>query len=201
MRFSQSPKYRKHKWMVGLVSLGVLGLGPCKHSQPNAVFMPDMVYSPAIKAQEEGNRLPPQGTVPQGYQAFAYPSQAASVNEAAGRELKNPLKPTPEVLARGKAVFDTYCMACHGPAGEGDGTIVPRFPRPPSLQADKIRGWKDGQIFHIVSVGRNLMPSYATQVEVGDRWAAIHYIRALQRSKHPSAEDLQAATKSARGGR
>ena len=73
----------------------------------------------------------------------------------------------------------------------GDGSIVPKFPRPPSLQSDKVRQWADGRIFHTITIGQNLMPSYATQISAGDRWAIIHYVRALQRAKHPTAEDLK----------
>jgi mono/diheme cytochrome c family protein len=36
------------------------------------------------------------------------------------------------------------------------------------------------------------MPSYASQIAMNDRWAIIHYIRALQRAKHPTPEDVKA---------
>ena len=42
-------------------------------------------------------------------------------------------------------------------------------------------------------MGQNLMPSYASQILPEDRWAIILYVRALQRSKHPTPEDLRAA--------
>lgn len=169
------------------------GLAGCgKHSKNNFIYMPDMVYSPAIKAQEEGSMRPPvKGTVPRDFQP--YPAAYVADPELAGRELKNPLRATQKTLERGKVMFETYCLVCHGPAGEGDGTIVPKFPRPPTLQSEKVRGWSDGRIYHVVSAGQNLMPSYASQVAPADRWAIIHYIRALQRSKKPSAEDIRAA--------
>jgi mono/diheme cytochrome c family protein len=134
-------------------------------------------------------RMPVAGTVPRGFQPYAY----AKDPEAAGRELRNPLPRTEEVLKRGQAMFNTYCIVCHGPNGMGDGLIVPKFPRPPSLQSDKVRNWPDGRIFHTVTMGQNLMPSYASQVASADRWAIIHYVRALQRSQHPTSEDLKAA--------
>jgi len=161
-----------------------------RHEQPNVVFMPDMAYSPALKAQEEGSmRVPPKGTVPRGYQSYAYANTAAG----AGAKLKNPLPRTSDVMKRGQATFNTYCLVCHGPAGEGDGTVVPKFPRPPSLQSEKIRTMEDSGIYHIITMGQNLMPSYAAQVAPADRWALIHYIRALQRSKKPTTEDLKTA--------
>lgn len=175
------------KWVPVLI--GVTGLSGClQHEKPNVIYMPDMVYSPAHKAQQEGEmKMPVKGTVPRGFQPYPYGNDG----DVAGKELKNPLKATEQVLARGKHVFNIYCIVCHGPNGEGDGHIVPKFPRPPSLQSDKVRGWSDGRIYHTITRGQNLMPSYESQIANGDRWAAIHYIRALQRSKHPTAEDLK----------
>jgi mono/diheme cytochrome c family protein len=167
-----------------------LVLTGCTHSEPNFIYMPDMVYSPALKFQKEGMMKPVAGTVPRGYGAYPY---AKDQGDAAGRDLKNPFRATHEVLARGQQMYNTYCIVCHGPNGEGDGTIIPKFPRPPSLQSDKVRGWPDGRIYHVITSGQNLMPSYAAQITRGDRWSIIHYIRALQRSKHPTAEDLKAA--------
>jgi mono/diheme cytochrome c family protein len=166
-----------------------VGLTACKHESPNTIYMPDMVYTPALKAQMVGTmRMPVQGTVPRDFE----PYHETDVLQA-GRDLKNPLTPTATVLRRGQSVYNTYCIVCHGPHGMGDGTIVPKFPRPPSLQSDKVRGYADGSIYHVISMGQNLMPSYASQIAPGDRWATILYVRALQRAQHPTAEDLKAA--------
>lgn len=174
--------------LLGLVAF--FATGCLKHDKPNVIYMPDMVYSPALKAYEPGAmRMPVKGTVPRGFAPYAY----ANDPEAAGRELKNPLSATAAVLDRGQTMYNTYCIVCHGPNGEGDGSVVPKFPRPPSLQSDKVRGWSDGRIYHVVTMGQNLMPSYASQVAPADRWALIQYIRALQKSKNPTAEDLKAA--------
>jgi len=171
-----------------LVTALIAGCGKIKHSDNNVIYMPDMVYSPAFKAQEGQMRVPPKGTIPRGFKP--YPAEYL-INEEASVRNQNPLPRTRQVLLRGQDRFNTYCIVCHGPAGEGDGSVVPQFPRPPSLQSAKVRGWADGRIFHVVTMGQNLMPSYAAQVDVKDRWAIIHYIRALQRSKNPSAEDLK----------
>jgi mono/diheme cytochrome c family protein len=64
---------------------------------------------------------------------------------------------------------------------------------PPSLLSEKVRAWPDSRIFHIITRGQNLMPSYASQILPEDRWAAVHYVRALQRAAHPTAADLAAA--------
>lgn len=180
-----------HARLVLAIAFAVLALSSCKHEKPNFIYMPDMVYSPALKAQEEGAmRKPPEGAVSRDY-AGAY-RFAKEENDRAGRELRNPLRATSLTLKRGQKMYNAFCIVCHGPAGEGDGTIVPKFPRPPSLQSDKVRNWADGNIFHVITTGQNLMPSYAAQIVPEDRWAIIHYVRALQRSKHPTAEDIKA---------
>jgi len=37
-----------------------------------------------------------------------------------------------------------------------------------------------GHIFHIISYGRGVMPSYASQIGPTDRWNIITYLRQLQ---------------------
>ncbi len=181
--------FKKFCKNISLLGLLVLFLSACHHEKPNVIYMPDMVYSPALKAQQEGVRLPVPGTISRDFIPYPYKNNP----EGAGRELKNPLMPTRQVLVRGQHIFGIYCIACHGASGEGDGTIVPKFPRPPTLHSEKVRNWSDGRIFHTISVGQNLMPSYASQISAGDRWAAIYYVRVLQRAKHPTSEDLKIA--------
>jgi mono/diheme cytochrome c family protein len=183
---------RKNARFAFLMVIGasVLGLSACgKTSKPKFIYMPDMYYTPGIKAQSEGVKPPVKGTFPRDFKGLP---ETMSLEDA-GKTLKNPLQRTDLVLARGKNRFETYCLVCHGPSGLGDGTIVPKFPRPPSLQSDKIRNYADGNIYHVITRGQNLMPAYAAQISQEDRWAIIHYIRALQKAQKPSAADLKAA--------
>jgi len=163
------------------------GCGP--REEPNFTYMPDMAHSPALKAQEEGSmRTPVKGTIPRGFKKYRYandPQAAASV--------KNPLPRTKEVLMKGKEQFNIYCTVCHGERAKGDGTIVPKYPRPPSLHSSKVKNWADGRIFHVITMGQNLMPSYASQVDPEDRWAIIHYLRALQKASSPTKGELEKA--------
>jgi len=110
-------------------------------------YMPDMTNSPAVKAQEEPMRIPPAGTLPENFEPYVY---AVDQGDAAGRALKNPAPISKEVLLRGQVVYNNTCVVCHGPKGDGDGFIVPKFPRPPSLLSDKVRDWTDGRIFHVI---------------------------------------------------
>ena len=182
------------KLLLGLVL--ILVFTGCTKSTPDREYMPDMYESTSLKAQKEdpfskdgaAARVPPEGTIPRGYSPYKY---TAADTDKAGRELKNPLVPTKLNVERGQKIFNTYCIVCHGPKGNGEGFVVPPFPRPPSLLTDKIMKWRDGSLFNVITRGQNNMPSYATQIKAEDRWAVIHYVRALERAAHPTKEDMK----------
>ena len=160
-------------------------------ARPNFEFIPEMARSVPYDAYSEnpnfadGKTLqaPVRGTIARGYMPIHYratPEDAAR----AGAELVNPIAPeNARALERGATVFATFCRPCHGPTAKGDGPVVLRgFPAPPPLDADKARGLKDGQIFHIITYGQGNMPSHATQVSREDRWRVILHIRSLQKA-------------------
>lgn len=162
-------------------------------------YMPNMFDNPAVKAYREPGRLPVEGTLPQNYEAYPY---AQAQGDQAGLELKNPLSYTLDNFKKGEKAFNTYCLVCHGPKGLGDGSIVPKFPRPPTLLSDKVRDWSDGRIFHVITTGQNLMPSYASQIkEEEDRWAIVLYVRAIQRAAKPTPADIEAAKQALKEGK
>jgi len=123
-------------------------------------------------------RVPPEGTVPRGYEP--YPYQQAEI-DLAGTNLHNPLPLTAAVLERGQDRFETYCSVCHGHTGLGDGPVIPRMTQPPSLITGASTTWQDGKIFHMITMGRGAMLPYAAQLRPSDRWAIVHYVRALQK--------------------
>lgn len=135
---------------------------------------------------KSGMRVPVNGTVARGFTPYEYQGMPDSVV----KNLSNPLAVSKKVLERGQERFNIYCSPCHGYFGEGDGRLKGLFPKPPTLHSAKVINWSDGNIYHVITNGQNVMPSYAEQVSRDDRWAIIHYIRALQRSKNASDEDL-----------
>lgn len=137
-------------------------------------------------SNQAGVRPPVEGTVARGFLPYQYKGQPDSVVKL----LANPIAVSKKVLERGQERFNIYCSPCHGYFGEGDGRLKGQFPKPPTLHSVKVTNWADGNIFHVITNGQNVMPSYAEQVPADDRWAIIHYIRALQRSKNAKDEDL-----------
>jgi mono/diheme cytochrome c family protein len=153
--------------------------------QPGPEYMPDMARGPAYKAfapnlaTRNGITLqrPVVGTIKRGYHPFHYGKGDAEAARA-GAELDNPLHPTPPVLAKGKALFEIYCLVCHGEQGKGDGPIAAKIPPPPSYKSDRLMSYRPGRIFHVITMGANKMPSYAAQLAPEERWQIITYIRA-----------------------
>ena len=177
---------------VGVVLLPVMTVGGMwllsrDTNVRNFEWPTQMQYSPAYLSQTKNPVLPlgmtaqPAviGTAPRGFQPFHYgpgPSEA----ERAGRELQNPYSATEESLARGQYVYSNYCAVCHGTTGAGDGPIVPKYPNPPSYATASSKALPDGNMFHVITLGRNNMPPHAAQISVADRWKVILYIRQLQ---------------------
>jgi mono/diheme cytochrome c family protein len=150
-------------------------------------YMPDMAYSVpynsfapnAVTRDGKTLQLPVAGTVPRGFHPFRY---GATPEEAlrAGRELRSPVPQTAETLARGRELYETFCLVCHGSRGQGDGPLVPRIPNPPSYTSERVRSMAPGQIFHVISRGSGRMPSYAAQIPYEERWLVVLYVAALR---------------------
>jgi mono/diheme cytochrome c family protein len=106
----------------------------------------------------------------------------------------NPLKVDARLLARGQQRFTINCSPCHGQLADGNG-ITKKYGMAvvANLHDKRIVEMGDGEIFHVISNGRNLMQSYAAQVDVSDRWAIIAYVRALQLARLGTVDDVPEA--------
>jgi mono/diheme cytochrome c family protein len=95
-------------------------------------------------------------------------------------DLHNPIAVTAESVERGRERYQFYCVPCHGPKGDGLGTVGQSFaPLPTSLVSSDVQDQSDGQLFYNISLGINRHPPLAATVAVGDRWAVINYLRHL----------------------
>ena len=137
-------------------------------------------------ADGRGMRLPVEGTIAKGF--IPYPFEGETNPKEV---LSNPHFPTKENLELGQKKYLTYCSPCHGNYGDGDSRLAGQFPNPPTLHSERARNFPDGMIYHIITVGQNVMPSYASQVTRDERWAIVNYIRALQRAKNATDSDLK----------
>src|SRR5262245_29184169 len=102
-----------------------------------------------------------------------------------------PVQLDARLLARGRERYDIYCSPCHSRIGDGDGMIVQRgFRRPTSFHDERLRNSPVGHFFDAITRGFGVMPSYASQIQIADRWAIVAYVRALQLSQNYPAADL-----------
>lgn len=170
-------------WAILLVS----ALAACQPGdQPGSEYIEDMARGPAYKAfapnpaTRSGITLqhPVAGTIARGYHPFHYGKSEAEA-ERAGRELTDPFHPSQDVLDKGKALYEIYCLVCHGAQGKGDGPISSKIPPPPSYKSDRLLGFLPGRIFHVITLGSNKMPSYGAQLSPDDRWLIVTYVRAV----------------------
>lgn len=111
-----------------------------------------------------------------------------------------PMPVTMPMMQQGRELFNVYCAPCHGRVGEGGvtGIVSARavkrqegtWTMPLSLHADSVVDQPVGQLFETITVGRRTMPGYSAQIPAADRWAIVAYIRALQRSRQASIDDV-----------
>ncbi|MCC6636300.1 MAG: DUF3341 domain-containing protein [Ignavibacteriaceae bacterium] len=132
-------------------------------------------------------REPVAGTVARGHMPYEFKDSVAQPADP----VENPLVNSPEIFKLGQKKYLTFCSPCHGDYGDGDSRLNQQFPNPPSLHTTKLRDWKDGNIYHVITNGQNVMPSYSHQMTVKERWAVVSYIRALQKAKNASETEIE----------
>jgi len=172
-----------------LASLLALGLAGCPAYDPMQrqakykAFQQSEFYADGLAM-----RAPPAGTV-------AYKSVVdAEYQTGAGADGKplarSPVAPSPQLLQLGRKRFDIHCALCHGVLADGESQVALNMSlrRPPSLHL--YRDVPDGYLYQVVSRGFGLMPSYAAELSMEERWAVVAYLRALQLSQRAAVEQL-----------
>jgi hypothetical protein len=186
----------------GLLLLELLvGVG-CRgqtSSEPPIVVLRDMFkqdrYNPQAESDLFANgrtmRTPPEGTIPREREIDPEIGQGRLPDDS-GYVAEVPPVVAPRfggaraMIERGEERYDIYCRPCHDGTGTGRGTVITRSgwqPSPPSFHQERIRQMPDGQLFATISHGVRVMPSFAAQIPVNDRWAIVSYVRALQLSQ------------------
>jgi mono/diheme cytochrome c family protein len=113
----------------------------------------------------------PPGTVPVG-------GGLEALRRGRPELLENPSSNTPETIARGRQVYGFYCVFCHGPAGDGNGTVGQSFaPLPRAFAEAKVQNLKDGELFARIRLGIDRMPPLGSTLSVEETWSVIRYLR------------------------
>jgi mono/diheme cytochrome c family protein len=113
--------------------------------------------------------------------AVAVSAQGVKNPEAA--KLKNPVKPSPESIAAGKAAYGKYCKFCHAEDATGNGPLAPKDTHPPNLvDATWDHGSTDGEIFTNIKEGigpKFDMKPMKTKMMDTDIWNVVNYLHSI----------------------
>ena len=132
-----------------------------------------------------GMRMPVPETVPRDSMPYTVRSEDNSA------DLLNSLPRSGSVLKRGRQAYINYCAVCHGLLGNGAPTLTAAYgAKPANLVSQQSIDLPDGKMYHAIMAGKNSMPSYLADLSESDRWAVIHYVRALQRAMNAKDEDI-----------
>ena len=169
---------------------------------PGRDYMPDMRYSRAYETyagldsskfttdpEEIGegkifyNATPVNGTRARGeLPAFYYGKDSAGYRSASA--MKNPL---PALGAKdyleAARLYQINCAICHGVKLDGQGPLFVsgKYPAAPrNLMGADMKALSDGSMYHVMTYGKGVMGSYASQLNSQQRWMIVHYIREKQ---------------------
>lgn len=159
-----------------------------KQTRPNYQYFPDMYEPIGYEAYGEVDflpsgmeaSLPAEGSIARGHKPFDYDD----TNEGyllAKAELVSPLDSTQIDGPRGGQLYDIYCAVCHGKKGDGKGILVERekILGVPSYD-DPGRALTAGSVYHTIYYGKNVMGSYANQLNEEERWQVVDYVMDLK---------------------
>ena len=169
--------------------------------------VPDMDSQPKFKAQSVDRFFPdgrsarqwPAGTVPRTTEPAdaAMPHGLILPDSSYVTEFPEPV--TEALLARGRERYDIFCATCHGLTGAGDGMIARRADQlaqgtwtpPTDLATQTVIDRQHGYIYNVITNGVRNMPGYGHQITSRyDRWAVVAYVRALQRARTATMDDV-----------
>lgn len=173
--------------MLRAAACAVLALGVVSMTTGEANAFPwstDMTNQQSIKPQEQTKPFPARSVPVTGIASAQWEDRDAT------EDLKNPIAPSADSLAKGKMLFKVYCAACHGMTGRAESEVVARGMPANDLtddyvQADLTEGW----VFGTITFGSAIMPPYgragdmngdargSNDLSVEESWHVVNYIK------------------------
>ena len=183
--------------------------------KPSNVYMPDMAYSRAYETYADHSNLaelginytnlPVAGTIARG-EEFPFPltkdALGDTANYFASKQVKSPIDSlSKSEYTETERLYLINCGICHGTKLDGNGPLYkggegPYPAKPATLVGDpKYAAMPEGQMFYSVMYGKNLMGSYASQLNRKQRWQIIKYIKLKQAEAKATAAPADATAK------
>lgn len=102
---------------------------------------------------------------------------------ATAKTEKSLLKPTPDVVKKGRGIFTSRCQKCHGLQGKGDGPDADSKNKPADLTVSKVEDNPDGVLFYKVANGQPpKMPAFKGLMSRDEIWTVVEYVKSLRQS-------------------
>ncbi len=178
---------------IVVAGLGLtLGLASCDSGNmrrtPGHVYTPDMAYSRAYESytsnpnfsDSQTNRLPVTGTIARDH---AMPDHLMEGDSTAYKTMTTAMRFDADQMKEGGRLFNIYCGICHGTNLDGNGPLYAsgKFAAMPANFKDgKYLHMPVGQMYAAIKYGKNMMGSYASQLDQAQRWMVIAYIKKVQ---------------------
>ena len=175
--------------------------------KPNRVYMPDMAYSRAVETYSDHSYLnaegiqynarPVEGTVKRGEVYYEILKDTTGSYNLSATDV-NPLPALDSVEATEAArLYLINCGICHGTKLDGNGPLFnggngPYPAAPKNLTAPDSKAFTDGHFYYVITFGKGVMGSYASQLSTTQRWMVIHYIKSKQGAAKTAAPAAKA---------
>ncbi len=162
--------------LIALFAFASLGLSGCYYAE--------MRDDEAVQAYNQEFPQMPKNTIPVDGGIWVE-------REANPMKLVNPVPDNPRMVARGSERYRFYCIQCHGPKLDGNGTVGQSFaPLPANLTSPQVQDKSDGEIFYEIRFGFNRHPPlYATATD-DETWAIVRYVRSLREGGPPPHAEI-----------
>lgn len=172
--------------------LAGMGLMSCNSGNtrrnPGKIYAPDMTYSRAYDAYTSNpnfadgqtSRVPVTGAVAVGHDL---PDHLIEGDTNAYKTFNTAYRFDEAELKEGGRLYMIYCGICHGGELDGNGPLYAsgKFPAMPANFKDgKYQAMSVGTMYAAIKYGKNLMGSYASQLDIKQRWQVIAYIKKIQ---------------------
>jgi mono/diheme cytochrome c family protein len=190
---------------LGVVTvMGVFGKRGHHFKKPPLEIFPDMDRQPKLRPQQpnltfandRSSQEPVPGTVARGDHYEDNPINTGRMPGTTNFVANIPVPVTEQLMARGQQRYNIYCLPCHDPLGTGNGIVKKYgYGTVRSLHEKIVVAQNDGEIFNTITYGKSTMFPYGSQVSIEDRWAIVAYVRALQRSRLASLDEVPAPLK------
>ena len=157
--------------LAPVLLLAAIGFGVS--TRPFSCF-PRMVDQPSVKTFEKEMPAAPPNQVPFAGQG------APALTAAQAAAMPNPVKISPESVARGKLYYEYYCRMCHGAGGRVPGPVGESYAPPPAdLTSAKVAAMPDGTLAYAMVTGAGHDQVLESTVPLDRRWYIVNYVRSL----------------------